>query len=153
MFNNDFKKALDFILQLEGGYSNNSNDFGGETNFGITKSVYDSFRKSKNLPIQSIKLISCDEIQEIYYKKYYLPSGANNINDKKLALIHFDTAVNMGVRRANSFLTLSHGNIECYLKLRKDKYIEFANVPGQEIFLRGWLNRICRLENFIKFYY
>ena len=84
-----------------------------------------------------------------YYKKYYIPSGANKIKDFRLALLHFDTAVNMGITRANSFLTLSHSNYETYLRLRKEKYIEFAKVPSQKIFLKGWLNRLCRLENFI----
>jgi len=148
-----FKKALDFVLQAEGGYVNHPNDLGGETNFGITNAVYDAFRKSKNLAPRSVKFISNDEIEEIYYKRYYLACGANNITDEKLALVHFDTAVNMGVKRANSFLTLSHGNIDTYLKLRKDKYVEFAKVPSQKAFLRGWLNRICHLQSFLKLNY
>lgn len=150
---NSFRKALDFILAAEGGYVNNPNDFGGETNFGITKSTYDAYRKQKSLPKQSVKFISSNEIEEIYYKKYYLASGADKLTDKKLALVHFDTAVNMGISRANNLLTLSHGNVQEYLRLRKNKYIQFANVPSQKIFLKGWLNRICRLENYIKTHY
>ena len=149
----NFRKALDFILSAEGGYVNNPNDLGGETNFGITNSVYSAYRKQKALPIQSVKFISSDEIEEIYYKKYYIASGADKISDNKLALVHFDTAVNMGISRANSFLTLSHGDLSEYLRLRKDKYILFAKVPSQKIFLKGWLNRICRLENYIKTHY
>ena len=153
MVDDKFKKALDFILQSEGGYVNHPNDLGGETNFGITKLTYDSYRKSKSLPLQSVKFISSDEIEEIYYKKYYLASGADKLNDEKLALVHFDTAVNMGIKRANSFLTLSHSDSEKYIKLRKDKYFEFAKVPSQKVFLCGWLNRVARLERFIKVNY
>ena len=149
----NFRKALDFVLSMEGGYSNHPNDLGGETNFGITTSVYNAYRKQKNLPSQSVKHISSEEIEEIYFKKYFLASGADKITDHKLALIHFDTAVNMGISRANNFLTLSHGNFKEYLKLRKNKYIQFASVPSQNIFLKGWLNRLCKLENFINSYY
>ena len=145
-----FKAFLDFVLACEGGYSNNPNDLGGETNFGITSRTYSDFRKSKGLSLRSVKEISMDEIEEIYYKKYYLASGTDKIDDFRLALIHFDTAVNMGVARANNFLTLSHSNIDEYLHLRKEKYIEFARVPSQKIFLKGWLNRIARLESYIK---
>ncbi len=149
-----FKKALDFVLFSEGGYVNNPADSGGETNFGMTKSVYDMYRKSKKLPLRSVKEITSEEVEEIYYKKYYIASGADKITDEKLALIHFDTSVNMGISRAGSFLTLSQGNSEKYLKLRRDKYIEFAEKnPTQKVFLKGWLNRICRLENYIKQYY
>ena len=144
-----FRVALDFVLSCEGGYVNNPNDLGGETNFGITTRTYLDYRRSKGLAPRSVKEISWDEIEDIYYKKYYIPSGANKIKDFRLALLHFDTAVNMGVTRANSFLTLSHSNYETYLRLRKEKYIEFAKVPSQKIFLKGWLNRLCRLENFI----
>ena len=149
MQNSIFNIALNFILQAEGGYVNNPNDLGGETNCGITKNVYDAFRKSKSLPCQSVKLISKNEIEEIYYKKYFLPAGAHKIENPKLAVVHFDTAVNMGIKRANSFLTLSKGNLDYYINLRKQKYIEFAKVPSQSIFLQGWLNRINRLNCFI----
>jgi len=141
------------IAAMEGGYSNHPNDLGGETNFGITTGVYNAYRKQKNLPLQSVKYISSEEIEEIYFKKYFLASGADKISDNKLALIHFDTAVNMGVSRANNFLTLSHGNIQEYLKLRKNKYIQFANVPSPNIFLKGWLNRLCKLEKYINSHY
>ena len=153
MSNKKFKKALDFILSAEGGYSNHPNDLGGETNFGITTSTYKAYRKQKNLPYQSVKYISSNEIEEIYYKKYYLASGANQLQDEKLALVHFDTAVNMGIPRANNFLTLSKGNVQEYLNLRKNKYIQFANVPSQKIFLKGWLNRLCKLEKYIYSHY
>ena len=149
-----FRKALDFVLLSEGGYVNHPADSGGETNFGITKAVYDMYRKSKNLPQRSVKNITSEEIEEIYYKKYYQASGADKIADEVLALIHFDTAVNMGVSRAGSFLTLSQGNRDKYLKLRRDKYIEFARVnSSQKVFLNGWLNRLGRLEKYIQQHY
>lgn len=145
-----FNTALSFVLSCEGGYVNHPNDIGGETNFGITTKTYLDYRKSKNLPPRSVKFISDEEIKEIYYKKYYVASGANNIKDFKLALVHFDTAVNMGISRANNFLTLSKTNVDSYMCLRKEKYLEFAKVPSQKVFLKGWLNRLCRLENYIK---
>lgn len=43
---NDYIKMLDFILNMEGGYVNNSFDKGGETNKGITKITYDNYIKS-----------------------------------------------------------------------------------------------------------
>lgn len=153
MEKNEFRKALDFVLMAEGGYVNHPNDIGGETNFGITKNVYDAYRKSKTLPLQSVKQISQDEVEEIYYKKYYVLSGADKIKDAKLSLLHFDTAVNMGITRANSFLTLSKGILSDYFRLRKNKYFEFAKIPSQKVFLQGWLNRLGRLENYLRINY
>lgn len=41
-----FEKMLKFILQREGGYSNDPTDLGGETNKGITHGTYDAYRRS-----------------------------------------------------------------------------------------------------------
>lgn len=145
----DFEKMLKFILKYEGGYVNDKNDLGGETNKGITHSTYNAYRKNKKLPLRSVKLIEDCEVTEIYHDSYYKSSGAINIKSKKLAMIVFDTAVNMGVSRAKTFLTQSNWNIEKYLMLRKLKYEEFARVnPTQKRFLQGWLNRIAALRKY-----
>lgn len=39
----NFDKMLKFVLLREGGYSNNPNDKGGETNKGITYQIYNSY--------------------------------------------------------------------------------------------------------------
>ena len=38
-----------------------------------------------------------DEMQDIYYKNYYKASGADKIDNPRLSMYVFDTAVNMGV--------------------------------------------------------
>lgn len=146
----NFQKALKFILSLEGGYSNNKHDIGGETNRGITHSTYDNYRKSKGLSVQSVKNISDNEVAAIYYNNYYKASGTDRVSNPKLALVVFDTAVNMGVARAKQFLNESKGNVDKYLALRKDKYREFAAANlSQQVFLRGWLNRVDNLQKYI----
>jgi len=144
-----FPTALKFVLKWEGGYVNNPNDLGGETNKGITKNTYDAYRKSYKLKLQSVKLISDKEVSEIYYRNYWLKAGCDKLAPK-LAVVHFDTAVNMGITRANTFLKACGGSIDNYIFLRRQKYEQFAKVKGQEIFLKGWLNRLNNLEQFLK---
>ena len=144
-----FEKTLQFILQKEGGYVNDPHDLGGETNKGITHQTYNNYRKSKNLPIQSVKYISDDEVKEIYYNNYYKASGADQISDPQLSAYTFDTAVNMGVSRAKDFLKNSNGNPEIYERLRRDKYEEFVKAkPDQKKYLQGWNNRVSDLKNY-----
>ena len=73
-YDKEYPQMLKFILAREGGYSNNKDDLGGETNKGITHTTYNSYRRSKGLPTQSVKYISEDEMQEIYYNNYYKAS-------------------------------------------------------------------------------
>ena len=47
-----FEKMLQFVLEREGGYSNNPADLGGETNKGITHGTYNSYRRSKVLNLK-----------------------------------------------------------------------------------------------------
>ena len=95
----DYAKALQFVLRWEGGYSNHANDRGGETNFGITHATYDNYRLSKKLAKRSVRLISMDEVKDIYKNKYWIPAGCNLLKPK-LATVHFDWAVNHGVKGA-----------------------------------------------------
>lgn len=175
MCNIIFENALKLTLQFEGGYVNNPNDPGGETSKGIIKSVYDSFRKSKKLPLQSVKLITDDEIKEIYYNNYWLKASCDKIPNK-IAVIHFDTAVNCGVGQANKFLqrclkVVSDGVIgnktieemkkikdevglsqfsKDYLKMRKDYYVIISEKNEKlKTFLKGWNNRLALLEKSI----
>lgn len=146
----NYLKALKYVLSREGGYSNNKYDLGGETNKGITHITYDTYCKSKGLPQKSVKHITDQEVADIYYNNYYKASGADKLKDPGLALVVFDTAVNMGVSRANKFLQESNGDVNKYLSLRKEKYKEFVkHNPRQEKFLQGWTNRVNHLQKYV----
>lgn len=143
----DFDKMLSFVLRMEGGYANNPYDRGGATNKGITHRTYDSYRKSKGLPTQSVRNISNAEVRDIYYKNYYIASGADRIKDRRLALALFDTAVNMGVGAAKKLLNQSGGDYNRFNQLRRARYQKIAK-GGQRRFLKGWLNRTNQCISF-----
>ena len=144
-----FKKALQFVLKWEGGYVNNPNDKGGVTNKGITQGTYNSWLISKGQQRKDVKFISQNEVEEIYYKNYWLKAGCQNMS-KKFAVLAFDTAVNMGVGRVQEFLKAAQWkDPERFIKAREAKYREFANYGNQKIFLKGWLNRLNALKTFI----
>ena len=145
-----FKKALNFVLKWEGGYVNNPHDKGGATNCGITQYTYTNWLKSFGLSFKDVKTITKDEVEQIYYKNYWLKAGCEKMSPK-FAVLAFDTAVNMGLARVNQFLKASQWkDIDKFIQSRKKKYEEFAKYGNQRIFLKGWLNRLKDLENFIK---
>ena len=145
-----FKKALQFVLKWEGGYVNNPNDKGGATNKGITQNTYNNWLKKHNRPFKDVKNISNSEVEEIYYNNYWLAAGCNKMTSK-LAVLVFDTAVNMGISRAKQFLKAAQWRYpDKFIQAREEKYKEFAQYGNQNIFLKGWLNRLNDLKNFIK---
>lgn len=145
-----FKKALKFVLKWEGGYVNNPYDKGGATNKGITQNTYNAWLKAHGLASRDVKNITNDEVEQIYFKNYWLKAGCDKMSPK-FAVLAFDTAVNMGLARVNQFLKAAEWKYpEKFIAAREAKYREFAKYGNQKIFLNGWLNRLNALKSEIE---
>jgi len=95
-----FHYALDYLLQDEGGYTNELDDRGGETKFGITQSELNKYHSKLGLPAKVIDLTR--ENAATYYKKIWWDRyNYNLINDIKVATKIFDLAVNIGATEAH----------------------------------------------------
>ena len=148
--NETFKQGLKFVLKWEGGYVNNPNDKGGATNKGITQNTYNSWLKSQGKASKDVRNITDSEVEQIYYKNYWLAAGCDKMS-KDFALLAFDTAVNMGVSRVQEFLKAAQWKYpDKFILARAEKYNEFANVASQRGFLHGWLNRLFDLKKEIE---
>jgi lysozyme family protein len=101
-----FDVALAFTLKHEGGYTNDPDDAGGATNYGITQATYDAHRKAEGLPTLSVKAITMATVENIYRNEYWPLAAPFSL---PLALAVFDTAVNFGTGRAKQFLRMIAG--------------------------------------------
>lgn len=145
-----FNKALKFVLKWEGGYSNNPNDKGGATNKGITQGTYNAWLRAKGSATRDVRYIADREVEQIYYDNYWVKAGCEKMTPV-FAIISFDTAVNMGVSRVNEFLKAAEYKYpDKFILARIAKYLEFAKVGNQKVFLQGWLNRVMDLYKFIQ---
>ncbi|MBE7706425.1 MAG: hypothetical protein E7Z91_04190 [Cyanobacteria bacterium SIG30] len=67
MSKENFEKALQCLFPSEGGYVNDSRDFGGPTNMGVTQNTYNMYRKNQGLPQKDVKQITnAPELQVNY---------------------------------------------------------------------------------------
>lgn len=163
------KSIINLVLKHEGGYVNNINDPGGETNFGISKRAY---------PTLDIKNLTKDDAIQIYYADYYLSMNVDKIPIRFQAIV-LDSFVLHGERggtkilqRAiNSFFgrdildvdgimgnktisaLYSIANIAGMINSIVDERIRFvkglvANNAKLSVFLKGWIKRFesFRLE-------
>lgn len=143
-----FDKMLGYILSKEGGYVNDPADSGGETNKGVTKATYDGYRRKKGLPIRNVREITDTEIKEIYYE-FFKQSNADKIDDPRMALMVFDTAVGSGCAKAKELFTKSGGDIDKYEQLRRDWYADIVRRrPKDQKFIKGWNNRVTSTVEF-----
>lgn len=147
----DFNKVLEYLYPQEGGYSNRKADLGGPTKLGVTQSTYDWYNKRNNIPKQNVKNITKSEATKIYYDYFWKESGAINIEDKGLALMYFDTAVNHGPFYAKKYYKESKGDYNKFMELRKQHYKRMAdNIPKQQENYKGWINRLNNMDKYIK---
>jgi len=118
----NYEKCLQAILHHEGGYVNHPKDPGGETNFGVTKRVYEAWGGNKDMTELTV-----EDVAPIYKKNYWhkvkgdsLPAG--------LDLCIFDFGVNAGPGRAAKYIqtqigTIADGGIGPNTLSKLDEYV------------------------------
>jgi lysozyme family protein len=90
-----FNMAIERVLANEGIYSNDPNDNGGETKYGISKRSY------PNLDVRNLTL---DDAKLIYYRDFWEPQPYEQIAYYEIAEKVFDLAVNIGTSNAHIVL-------------------------------------------------
>ena len=159
----NYELAYSLIREKEGGYANRpkKHDPGGETNYGVTQKTYNAYRKVAGLPRQSVKLISQDEVAEIYRRDYAnpvrfgaLPAGVD--------YFVFDTAIHSGPVRAAKLLQRAVGAeedgfigaktlaavdamppMQLLLKLRDVRMSYLKSLDNWRYNAKGWTNRLA----------
>jgi len=96
-----FDYAFNQTLGLEGGYSDNPDDKGGQTNYGITEAVFrDALKRMVISGVDDIRNITPAHAKAIYKTDYWHRIRLGEILNVGIAAEIFDTAVNMGTGMA-----------------------------------------------------
>lgn len=164
----DFNKHIDNTLKWEGGYSNNTNDTGGETYRGISRihnptwqgwKVVDAAQPKYNEIIPSLEPI----VKQWYKQHYWNRIRLDEVCNERVAGFIFDWYVNSGnlaIKKLQGIVGAAVdgiiGNETIYktnnydsglfekLKIARISFVKaiVRNNPSQKVFLNGWLNRI-----------
>lgn len=90
----NFDKCFANVIGLEGGYTDDPQDPGGETKYGISK---------RSHPAEDIKNLTLERAKEIYRREYWEKIRGDMIPEPLDAFV-FDAAVNQGVSAAIKML-------------------------------------------------
>tara|TARA_R110000824_G_scaffold264988_1_gene453839 strand:- start:513 stop:989 length:477 start_codon:yes stop_codon:yes gene_type:complete len=150
-----FDEIIERVLEHEGGYVDDPDDLGGETNYGITKRFY---------PDVDIKNLTKEEAKQIYYDDYWLKNKVDKM-PSQLKHIYFDMCINMGKKTAvkilqgacigkgkdialdgglgaNTFKAVKDVEVERVRAYRVKYYVDIiTRKPEQEKFYYGWFRR------------
>ena len=154
---NPFEKSMEFVFEKEGRFSNDKDDPGGATNYGITlmtlKDVGIDVDGDGDVDVDDIRRLTPEVAMQIYKDKYWNALDAGNI-DWPLAVAAFDTAVNCGVGRTKRWLqqtTEKGGDVNYLLQLRTIHYLNIIQKnPVLGKYRKGWLNRVNDLKKYIE---
>ena len=146
----DYDQAFSQVISIEGGYSNDPKDPGGETQFGISKRSY---------PDVDIKALTLDGAKAIYKRDYWDKIKGDQL-PYPLNMFMFDAAVNQGVTPAVTLLQktlgvaqdgifgvntvaaanrIGHDALALYLA---DRALRYTGTKNFDLYGRGWLKRL-----------
>lgn len=143
-----FDQFFELLLILEGKYVDNKNDKGRKTNYGITEKTLDTFNDKFNKTYK-IKDLTKEQAKEIYESLFFksvkptvpIPSYYH----------YFDLCVNSGYGDYYQCLVETKSDIRKIIAWRKKKYqMIVSKDPSQSVFLKGWYNRINRINEYFK---
>lgn len=158
----DFRKAVDSLIRIEGGFSNHSWDNGGATKYGIThKTLGMHLGLPGPAPVEKVKELDLITARIIYNRFVWMPMKCAQLSQWDAAYTVFDAAVNHGNRGAtkliqrtlrvaedgilgpvtlNAMQTADAAEFVRQLqRVRKDKYMALDDFDKAG---KGWLNRI-----------
>lgn len=177
-----FEDAVSFVLYeeigpsfLKGGtgLTNNPNDPGGITQFGISQKYH---------PKVNVKALTLEKAKAIYKKDYWKPMNGDKFTDYGLALVMFDSMVNPGPGKAVKWMQeainclslvlykevikvdgkFGPKSVEMMNRLVEDNYGDALKVmfigikavyhmrevlvdPSDKPFFAGWMRRLARV--------
>lgn len=147
-----FEKAIRFVLIHEGGYVDDPDDPGGETNFGISKRAH---------PREDIKNMTKERAAAIYRSDYWDRCHCDAL-PPSLAMVTFDAAVNQGVGAAVRMLQKAVGTTvdgvmgpmteaaaqamgsgdTALLKMAAERGYRYGQTKNFDKYGRGWMRRL-----------
>lgn len=142
----NYQYALTQLLKDEGGYTNNPNDKGGPTNYGITIADYRKYIKQDGTA-QDVKNMTVDQAKAIYKPKYWDTVNGDNL-PSGVDYTVFDYGVNSGVSRANKIYNQFKDikdSVELINKINDERLQFMHNIRGGKdwsVFGKGWQRRV-----------
>lgn len=163
----DFKVYAPKLLQLEGGYSNHTEDKGSHTMMGVTLATYRAYCGQEKT-LKDLQNMSYETWQNIMKDLYWDKCLADEIENQSVAEILVDWCVNsgmVGLRKVQEIAgtkpdgiagpkTLAAINGENQEELfdrimsaRRQFYVNIVKRnPTQKVFMNGWMNRLAMFK-------
>jgi len=139
--NKIFDQAFEYLIKNEGEkYTNDQNDSGGPTKFGVTHRAYENWVKQP-VPISEIRNMDRETAKEFYFDMYWKKLYCDKMTNPVVAICVFDCGVLYGMWKASLFA--QKALIECRFDLKLDgifgdRTLDALNTVKEEDFLKAF---------------
>jgi lysozyme family protein len=145
----NFEQCLQLVLKDEGGYSNDPDDSGGPTKYGITIGDVQKYVK-KNATADDVKRLTVEQAGTIYKQRYWDALDCDSLSSG-VDYSCFDYGVNSGLGRPRAvlkkFSDKSGVDLINAINNERTAFVRKIGVGKDSKFLRGWLLRINRVRS------
>lgn len=167
----DIKKIIPKIKQFEGGYSNHPSDRGGCTQAGVTIATFRKYYGASKT-CEDLKKLTDEQWLHILKSGYWDRIKGDEIQSQSIANLFLDCAWGSGtvtatkkvqaclgltvdgVVGAKTLAALNGDGSTQYHKavfeklwaMRKNWFMNIAQVGNNKVFLKGWLNRLDKIK-------
>lgn len=149
---NNYNACLTRLLKDEGGYTNNPNDSGGPTNFGITLADYRKYI-NKAGTASDVKNMTVDQAKAIYKPKYWDALGCDQL-EAGVDYMCFNYGVISGLGRPRKalqrFKSLKGTELIDAIYNEQVAFFRAISKGKNSVFLKGWLARANRVYTYSK---
>jgi lysozyme family protein len=148
----NYNDCLTRLLKDEGGYTNDPNDSGGPTNYGITIADYRAYI-NKNGAASDVRSMTVDQAKVIYKSKYWDALGCDDLSSG-VDYTCFDYGVNSGLGRPRKalqrFNSLSGTKLIDAINDERTAFLQAIGQGKNSKFLKGWMARVSRVRAYSK---
>lgn len=146
----NYNDCLNRLLKDEGGYTNDPNDNGGPTNFGITLADYRKYIK-KTGTAADVKDMTVDQAKSIYKSKYWNALDCDNLSSGVDYTV-LDYGVNSGLGRPRKalqkFKDKTGTDLINAVNDERTAFLRAIGVGHNAKFLNGWMARVKRVRTY-----
>ncbi len=138
-------EIVDRILSAEGGFSNDPEDRGRATNYGITQATLGNWL-GRVATVEDVRTLDVVTARDIYGSLYLKPFDGI---DPEIKAHVVDIAVNSGVNRARALLALAENQHQRPVRVQLviERLRHYARIMEadhtQAKFAKGWIDRAC----------
>lgn len=144
-----FDQAFDYVMNNEGGFTNDPLDSGGATKYGITQHDLEQYL-GHVVSLSDISKMSIDIAKAIYRLNYWNPLSCGSLSSLGMAVAIFDTGVLYGIVGSCYLAQKTAISMGCDIKadgFLRDQSVAALNSVNQEEFINSFHGRILdRIE-------